>query len=137
MLHPAPAVESPPLTAARWLFGIAAAFNVAVGLSLLFLRPSLAPVLHLDPTTGTNLVLIDLVGGLIVLFGYAYARVAADPIRYRPFIHLGVIGKLIAVASAVTHWRAGQVFWALPLLASGDLAFVALFLLFLWRSRAR
>ena len=122
---------APARLSAAWLFGIAAAFNVAVGLSLLFLRPWLGPILKLDPIAGTNQVLINLAGGLIVLFGYAYGLVARDPARYRPYIRLGIIGKLTAVASALAPWLAGQISWPLPLLAAGDLVFAALFVLYL------
>ncbi len=123
-------------SSAPWLFGVAAAFNVAVGIGLLFLRPWLAPLLGLDPIAGTNLVLIDLAGGLILLFGYAYARVAMDPTRYRPYIPLGIGGKLVAVVSAAAPWLAGEISWRLPLLAGGDLVFAALFLAYLRRAPA-
>ena len=118
---------------AHWLFGAAAAFNALVGLSLLFLRPRIAPLLHLDPITGTNRVLLYLTAGFILLFGYSYGLVASDPVRYRPFIPLAVIGKLVAFAVVTASWLTGQAFWTLPALASGDLVFAVLFALFLPR----
>ena len=121
----------------RWLFGTAAAFNFFVAAGLLLLRPSMAPLLQLDPIEGTNLVLVNLTGGFIALFGYAYLRVAIDPIAYRVFIPLGIIGKLIAVASAVWPWLSGAVTWPLPVLSSADLVFVVLFVDFLRRTPPR
>ena len=113
---------------ARWLFGSAAAFNVLVGLNLVVLRYWVhAPMLPLDPIAGTNLVLANLAGLLVCSFGYAYARVAGDPVKYRPYIHLGAIGKLLAVAGVVLPWWNGGVPWSLPALASIDLIYAALF----------
>jgi len=119
----------------RGLFGLAAAFNLAVAAGLLFLRPQMAALLHLDPVTGSNVVVANLAGALVAVFGYAYARVAGDPLRYRPYVELGTIGKLTVVPAAVLPWLAGQVGWELPLLACGDLLFAALFYDWLRRSR--
>jgi hypothetical protein len=74
---------------ARWLFGSAAALNILVGIGLLFFRGIVAGPLGLDPIAGTNLVLVNLTGTFILLFGYAYALTARDPVRYRPFIPFG------------------------------------------------
>jgi hypothetical protein len=122
---------------ARWLFGTAAFFNLLVGFNLAFLRYWVeTPLLHLDPIAGTNLVLCNLAGALIGSFGYAYARVAADPVKYRPYIHLGVIGKLLAVAGVVWPWMIGAVSWKLPALVGIDLIYAILFLDFLRRTKA-
>jgi hypothetical protein len=85
---------------ARWLFGIAAAFNLAVGAGLLFLRPLLLSGLGFDPVHGTNIIIANLTGMFIVLFGYCYLLVAIDPVTNRPFISVGAIGKLLAIACA-------------------------------------
>jgi hypothetical protein len=119
---------------ARALFGTAAAANFGVALGLLFLRPQLGPLLGLDPAGGTNAIFLYLAAVMIGLFGYSYLRVAGDPRRFRPFIELGVIGKLLAVAAAGLPWLAGEVSWQLPLLISGDLVFVLLFLDYLRRT---
>ena len=120
---------------ARWLFGTAAVLNIAVGGGLLFLRPWLGPLLGFDPTGGTNLVLANLAGALVVAFGGAYACAAADPARYRTYIQLGTIGKLLAVAAVVWPWLAGAVSWTLPAPALADVAYALLFWDFLRRSR--
>ena len=93
---------------ARWLFGIAAAFNVAVASGLLFCQSWLAPLLGLTPAYGSNALFLDLTAMLIAVFGYAYARVAG-------------------------HWLLGDIGWQLPLLASADALFSLLFLAFLRR----
>jgi hypothetical protein len=119
---------------ARTLFGVAAFFNFAVAAALLFLRPSFASLVALDPVAGTNLVFVYMTAFLIATFGYAYARIAQDARRYRPFIELGAIGKLLAVAAVTGPWLAGEVRWQLPLIVSGDLVFAVLFIDFLRRT---
>ena len=69
-------------------------------------------------------------------FGYAYARIAQNPRRYRPFIELGAIGKLLAVVAVTGPWLAGEVGWQLPLVVSGDVVFALLFIDFLRRTRS-
>ena len=120
---------------ARILFGIAAFANVAVALALLFLRPSFGPLIGLAPIAGTNLVFLYLTAFLIATFGYAYARIAQDPRRFRPFIELGAIGKLLAVAASTVPWLAGEIGWQIPFVLGGDLVFALLFIDFLRRTR--
>jgi hypothetical protein len=118
----------------RKLFGIAAAFNFTVALGLLFLRPTLTPLLGLDPIAGTNLVLLYLVVALVATFGYVYLRTALDPLRSRAMIEVGAIGKLLAVIAVSVPWLAGEVSWQLPALVGGDAVFAALFFDFLRRA---
>jgi len=125
-------------TYARWLFGTAAFFNLLVGFNLLFLRYWLqTPLLPLDPIGGTNLVLANLAGLLVASFGYGYARVAGDPVKFRPYIHLGAIGKLLAVIGVLWPWWIGAVSWKLPALASIDMIYAVLFLDYLRRTKVR
>jgi hypothetical protein len=72
---------------------------------------------------------------LVAVFGYTYLRIAQDPERFRSFIELGVIGKLLAVAAVVWPWLAGDIGWQLPLLVSGDVVFALLFIGYLHRTR--
>jgi hypothetical protein len=123
------------LNAARWLFGSAATFNVAVAIALLFLRPSVAPILALDPINGSNIVTINLVAMFVGLFGYAFALAAFDPVRFRPFIPLGAIGKLLAVACVAWSWLMGIIPVTLPVFITADLIYVLLFITFLRHSR--
>jgi len=116
---------------ARKLFTVAAIFNFLVALGLLFGRPLVGPLFGLDPASGTNLVFLYLTGMFVALFGYSYLRIAQDPRRYRPFIELGIVGKLLAVCGATWPWLAGDVGWRIPFLAGGDLVFAVLFIQFL------
>jgi len=121
---------------ARTLFGVAALANFSVASGLLLLRRQVTPLLSLDPVAGSNLAFFHLAAMLIAIFGYAYLRVALDPRRFRPFVGLGAIGKVLAVATATWHWLAGDLTWPLPLLISGDLVFALLFVDYLRRTRA-
>jgi hypothetical protein len=118
------------------LFGTAALFNFAVAGGLLFLRPQLTPLLALEPASGSNLLLLYMTIAFIALFGYAYACVARDRVRYRPYIALGAIGKLMMVAVTALTWLSGAIGAQLPSLAAGDLLFAALFIQYLRRTRA-
>src|SRR5438876_6823564 len=111
---------------AAWLFALAAAFNAAVGLALLLGRPLVGSALGLDPIAGSNLALLYLVAGFILIFAYAYLRIALDPVGSRPLVQLGAIGKLVAFASVITAWAQGAVGPRLPGLAAGDLVFAPL-----------
>jgi hypothetical protein len=121
-------------TYARWLFGIAAAFNLAVGAALLFLRPVFLGRLGFDAVQGSNIVIANLTGMFVALFGYCYALVAIDPVKNRPFIAVGAIGKLLAIACAVVPWLTGAVQIKPPPLLVGDLILALLFLDYLRRS---
>lgn len=121
-------------TYSRWLFGLAAAANLAVAAWILFARGRFVQLFDLDPITGTNIVLTNLAAVLIAGFGYGYVRIALDPVRFRPLVHIGALGKLAAVAVAVSAvvWDRGAM--RLAILVSGDLVFAALFVDYLRRT---
>jgi hypothetical protein len=122
-------------SAARWLFGSAAVFNLAVAGALLFLRPAIAPLLKLDPIEGSNAVTLNLTACFVGLFGYAFALVAFDPVKYRPIIRLGAIGKLLAVACVAGPWLMGIIPAVLPAFIMADLVYALLFIAFLRNRR--
>ena len=122
---------------ARWLFGVAAAANLTVALAMSLGQPWFVGVLALDPITGTNVILVDLAAVLIGGFGYGYARIALDPVRYRPLIGVGALGKLAAVATVLAGALTLPHLWRLFALIGGDLVFAALFLDYLRRSEPR
>jgi hypothetical protein len=85
---------------ARLVFSVAAVFNFAVAGAALAAGATLLATLGLEPATGTNVVFVDITALMIGVFGFSYACVAYDPHAYRPYISLGVIGKLLVVAAA-------------------------------------
>ena len=120
---------------ARWLFGLAAAFNFAIGFSFLFARPLLLRQIGFDPVRGSNIQIANLVGMFIALFGYCYLLAAIDPRLYRPFIQVGAMGKLLAIVCVAAPWLAGSVHTPPPPLLAGDFIFAFLFLDYLRRTR--
>lgn len=119
----------------RLLFGTAALFNFIVALGLLTASSQVSAQLGLGAATAGSVVLSNLSGALVGVFGYAYARVAMDPLRYRVYAELGAIGKLTVLPAAGVPWALGYIGWELPLLASGDLVFALLFIDWLRRTR--
>ncbi|MBA4751008.1 MAG: hypothetical protein H2055_02095 [Sphingopyxis sp.] len=115
----------------QWLFGAAAAFNLAIGSSLLLARRALTPLVGLDTINGTNLVTYYLTAAFVTLFGYAYVRAAFNPARYRPYIVLGLAGKLIASAAILTIASFVRIPPSLLALAGADLIFSFLMIAFL------
>ncbi len=120
---------------ARRLFIIAALFNCVVAAGLIALRRPLLPLLGLDPVEGSNVVFADISGVMIAVFAYAYWRVAQDAVRYRPYIELSVIGKLLVVLTVTLCWIGGHASWQLVALGGSDLVFTWLFIDYLRRNR--
>lgn len=116
---------------AKILFGIAALFNWAVGLSWLFAWPLMQELMQLAPAEGSNRMLINICAVLVITFGYAYFMVGRDPVTYRPYAILGTIGKLLVVAVIAPVLFSLSQGWILALLAMGDLLFALLFIHFL------
>ena len=109
---------------ARALFGVAAIFNVVVGVAMLIAYDALAPWLGLPPQPT---VWVHLVALVVLVFGYAYSRVAMDPRRFREYIVLGMVAKLAFVAVIYGHFLAGGATAMLATLVTADLVFAGLF----------
>jgi hypothetical protein len=115
----------------RAIFALAAFVNFVVGGAMAAAPRSAAEAIG----GGADPASVQFAGWLIFTFGVGYAMVARAPAANRGIVWIGAIGKFGAVAIAL--WRlatqGGYVpaqAIALPLI---DLAFVALFALFLWR----
>lgn len=117
-----------PDTYTRTLFFSAACFNVLAGLPFLVAMRPMAELMGLQ-ITPTSTLFIQITMGLVVIFGWAYWMIGRDPVRYRPYIVLGVILKILVVSVIYSHWLAGNIPWPLPVLASGDIVYALLF----WR----
>ena len=117
---------------ARPLFSIAALFNFLVGIPMLVAYPVVSRVLELD---GPPTVWFHIVAAVVVIFGGAYWCIAWDPVRFRPYVYAGIIGKLAFVAIIYGHWLAGGASGRTALLVTADLVFALLFLAYLRSSR--
>lgn len=119
---------------AKALFTVAALFNWIVGAAIVLRYRALMSLLGLpDPPT----VWIHIVAGIVIVFGYAYWRVAGDPRRFRDYVVLGIVGKLTFVIAIYAHFLAGSATPALALLVTADLIFAALFTWYLKASDSR
>ena len=118
---------------ARTLFTVAAIFNAAVGVAMLLAYDALAPWLGLPPHPT---VWVHLVALVVLVFGYAYWRVAMDPRRFRECIVLGIVAKLGFVAVIYGHFLAGDATAMLAALVTADLVFAGLFGVHLKRTLA-
>lgn len=113
---------------ARPLFTVAAVFNVVVGATMLLAYPLVAPLFQIE---GPPTVWYHICIAAILVFGYAYWRIARDPVRFRPYVVLGAIAKLGFVVAIYGHWLAGDTSARLAILVTADLVFAVLFLRFL------
>lgn len=113
----------------RLLFISGAIFNVLAGLPFLFAPQFMAALMGLE-LNATAAMFMQLVFGLVVVFGWVYWMIARDPVRNRPYILLGMILKVLVVTIFYGHWLVGNISWQLPVLASGDILYTLLFWLY-------
>jgi hypothetical protein len=119
----------------RIVFGLAAAFNLAVGFAIMTDPASLGT----QPFTGTaqEALFIKSCGWLIAVFGLGYLMVAIAPLANRGIALLGVIGKAAMPVFAYPLYSSGVIPFESYALTLGDLVFVALFAWFLVATRVR
>lgn len=119
----------------KLVFALAAVFNFAVGLPML-LSPEML-LTALGQPVPDDLLMTRLAALLIVVLGVGYGMVWRDPVANRPILWLGVLGKapipLLVWQTGGAAALASSVF----ILSLGDLAFAALFLLYLLTHKAR
>ena len=116
---------------ARPLFTVAAIFNAVVGLAMLLAYDLLLPWLGFPPRPT---VWIHIIALIVLVFGYAYWRIARDPSRFREYVVLGIAGKLAFVVAIYGHFVAGDATAALATLVTADLIFAGLFAAYLART---
>ena len=109
----------------RPLFRSAAAFNVIVGLPMLVAYPAVARLLGLE---GPPTVWFHLAAGAVLLFGWAYWQIARDPVRNRPYVALGIVGKLAFAGIIYGHRLAGTATTATAVLVTVDVVYALLFM---------
>jgi len=116
----------------RVLFRSAAGFNLLASLPFLIaMDPDAAAVgLQLNPAA---ILFAQITMGVVVVFGWAYWMISLDAVRYRPWILLGIVLKILVVVVIFSHWLLGNISWPLPVLASGDVIYAVLF----WRHYRR
>lgn len=118
----------------RPLFMAAGGFNFLAGLPLL-VAPKLIGAVFQLPLNETAVVFMQAVAGVVLAFAVAYWMIARDPVRYRPFIWLGMGLKIFLAALLIGHWLLGSIAWPLVALVMGDVLFAALFARYLRQVR--
>jgi hypothetical protein len=123
------------MTMWRIVFGLAAAFNIAVGYAIMTDPASMGT----QPFTGTaqEALFIKSCGWLIAVFGLGYALVAIAPLANRGIALLGVVGKAAMPVFAYPLYASGAIPFESYALTLGDLVFVAMFTWFLIATRGR
>jgi hypothetical protein len=119
---------------ARGLFGLAAILNLSVGLAVLAAPAAAMAFAGVGPVPASAVVLTYFAGAMIGLFGYGYLRIALDPATFRPLVHIGAMGKLLAVVCAVLPWAMGRDGPRLMQVLAPDAVFALLFLDYLRRT---
>ncbi|MBC2778723.1 hypothetical protein [Parasphingopyxis marina] len=116
---------------ARWIFGIAAIWGIAVIAPLYFLERWIGeyfppPIAH--PETYYGFV------GVTLAWQFLYGLIAYDPLRYRPVMLIGAAGKLSFATSSAALYLQGRV--GMPVFGASlfDLALAILFVIAWWRT---
>ena len=103
----------------RTVLWIAAIFNVVGAALFAFPASSASQLAGLPPTVPA--VYRALTALFILLFGAAYAWLAAQPTINRPFVAFGAIGKAAAFLLIFVLWLAGEATATSVAAMSGDL----------------
>jgi hypothetical protein len=117
----------------RIVFALAAVFNLAIGVSLAAAPDMIYAQGGQEPAA--DYFYARTAGLLIAVFGIGYAMVAVQPARNRAIVWLGVIGKACMPVLSWSYVQAGLVGITSFYLSLGDLMFVILFAVFLWRTK--
>ena len=115
----------------RWIFRLAAFFNVVVAIGLFVAGDGIWPSLGMDVPRDRLLLHLFLV--FVLLFGAAYFWVSRDLTRNHGLVALGAAGKALAFFTVLLHFFQGTASAQLLALIAPDLAFAAVFVAFLMR----
>ena len=108
------------------LFWIAALYDFVIGAAFLVAPAAMFSRLGITPPNHWGYV--NFAAGVVAIFGIAFAMVAANPVRHRNIIPLGMLLKVTYCATVFGH----QLFGSIPSIwvwfAWADLAFLILFI---------
>ncbi|MBS0385039.1 MAG: hypothetical protein JSS00_06795 [Proteobacteria bacterium] len=117
----------------RLFFCVAALNNLVIGGVMLFNADQAAARIGVaGPAAGYT---VGFGGLLIAIFGLAYALVAYRPLPNRNLVAIGALSKASTVVFASWHAMAGHIPQNVYLISMGDLAFAAIFAIFLLQTR--
>lgn len=118
---------------ARWVFTLGGIWGVLVIGPLFFLEETLAsasqPFTHPDAFYGF--------AASTFAWQLGYLVIGRDPARYRPFMLLGAMGKVIYFAACWGLYAEGRIPIAVPAVVSPDILLAVLFVVAWFRTRPR
>ncbi len=109
---------------ARWTFGLAALWGIIVVGPLYFLESQIAEI---APPAITHPEYYYGFIGTVLAWQLVYALIATDPMRYRPIMVIGALGKLAFFAACLILYLQGRAEAVLPLATAPDLLLAILF----------
>lgn len=118
------------------LFWTAAVYNFVAGLPSLLAPGLSARYMAIPSYDPQHVIVVQLAGGLICLFGVGYAMVAMKVPGGRDIALLGLIGKLGVCLLVIGHLIWGYVPQPLVLAAAGDFLFAIAFTAYLRSGRS-
>ena len=114
------------------VFWLVTAFNAVIGAALL-LAP--ATVYGWANWTAPPNFEPRLIGWFVLVFAAGYGLVARNPLANRGIIQMCAIGKAGAAGVVWSYWLAGKAPGLFALGVAGDMAWMVVFAIFLWRTR--
>ena len=118
------------MTFAKWVFTIGGIWGVLIVAPLFFLETTLAGRLgafsHPDTYYGF--------AASTLVWQFAYLVIARDPERYRPFMLLGALGKVLYFGSCWALVLAGRVQPLVALVVTPDIVLAGLFVVAWFRT---
>ncbi len=111
----------------RIVFGLACAYEVALGLAFIFAGPSIFRSLGIEPPNHWGYLHFS--AALLLVFGLMFFQVARDPVGRAHLIPYGVLLKACYVATVAWHWYDAGVPTMWKVFALADVVFA---LAFLW-----
>ena len=109
---------------ARWTFGLAALWGIIVVGPLYFLESQIAET---APPAITHPEYYYGFIGTVLAWQLVYALIATDPMRYRPIMLIGAVGKAAFFVACLALYLLGRADAVLPLATAPDLLLALLF----------
>lgn len=119
------------MTFAKWVFTLGGIWGVLIIAPMFFLEGAIAaqtqPFTHPDSYYGFL--------ASTIAWQFGYLVIGRDPARFRPFMLLGALGKLIFGGGVWLLYAQGRVPLSVPAIASPDLVLVVLFVAAWFKTR--
>lgn len=109
----------------RLLYGIAAAYEIALGLAFIAAGPTIFSALEITPPNHWGYLHFS--AGLLLVFGFMFFQLARDPVAHRELVPYAILFKLCYVATVAWHWANGDVPALWKAFAAADVVFAGLF----------